>query len=310
MQHILSSTLPIFLITILGIMIKREWLTSEEFWRGLEKLSYFLLFPSVLFSLISTADLSASSVMKLVIGLTISTSIVALILVIYQQRTNGDKPQFTSTFQGATRYNSYIFFGLSQALFGSEGLAIVAITSSYMIVVTNIMAVMVFVHYTPGSSIAKNRQESFLLLLKLVGKNPLIIASVVGFIFNYSGVTLHLGLKKAVMNLADAALAIGMLNVGAGLKFVLCPAQLKQVVLTSIVKLIVLPVITITVLSLMSITGMAKSIGILYSCLPCASTAYVLSRQLGGHPDSMAAIITFSTLFSVVSLSALMYILN
>ncbi len=309
MQHILSSTLPIFLITLLGIIIKRKWLTSEEFWRGLEKLSYFLLFPSVLFNYVSTADLSSSSLLRLVIGLIISTIIISIILIIYRKKVNEDKIQFTSTFQGATRYNSYIFFGLGQALFGSEGLAVVAVISSYMIIFTNILSVIIFTQYIPSNMGGRGKKASLILLLKLLGTNPLIIASIIGFIFNYSGIKLHLGVTKAISSLSDSALAIGMLNVGAGLKFVLCPLQFKQVVFTSIIKLIVLPIITVIVLSMLSITGVAKSIGILYSCLPCASTAYVLSRQLGGDPDSMAAIITFTTLFSVVSLSILMYIL-
>jgi hypothetical protein len=100
-----------------------------------------------------------------------------------------------------------------------------------------------------------------------------------------------------------------MLNVGAGLKFILSTSNLKQILLTSAVKLLIFPIVTVVVLSIMSITGMAKSVGILYSCLPCASTAYVLSRQLGGDPDSMASIITFTTVLSLISLSLLMYIL-
>jgi malonate transporter and related proteins len=60
----------------------------------------------------------------------------------------------------------------------------------------------------------------------------------------------------------------------------------------------------------MAITGVAKSVGILFSCLPCASSAYILSRQLGGDPETMSSIITFTTIFSVLSLSILVYILG
>lgn len=151
MQNIFSNTLPIFLITLLGSIIKRKWLTSEEFWRGLEKLSYFLLFPAVLFNYISTADLSSQALIKLVLGLIISTSIVAGGLIIYRKKTGSDVVQFTSTFQGSIRYNSYIFLGAGSALFGPPGLAIVSVISSYMIIFTNLLTVMIFATYIPNS---------------------------------------------------------------------------------------------------------------------------------------------------------------
>lgn len=310
MQNIFSNTLPIFLITLLGSIIKRKWLTSEEFWRGLEKLSYFLLFPAVLFNYISCANLSSTTLIKLVLGLIISTSIIAVGLIVYRKKTNGDIIQFTSTFQGSIRYNSYIFFGAGSALFGPQGLAIVSVISSYMIIFTNVLSVMIFASYIRGTDLEVTKRKNFILVLKLILTNPLIIASLIGFIFNYWGWQLNAGVKNTIASLSDSALAIGMLNVGAGLKFIIDPAGFKHVLFTSLIKLVALPIVTVIVLTLMSINGIEKSIGVLYSCLPCASTAYVLSRQLGGDPDSMASIITFTTIFSIISLSILMYILG
>ncbi|AFC69619.1 permease [Rickettsia amblyommatis] len=310
MNEIFCSTLPIFLITLLGSIIKNKWLTSEEFWRGIEKLSYFVLFPAMLFNYVSTADLSVVSIIKLVVALIISTILVSIGLIIYQKKYNIDKVQFTSIFQGSIRYNSYIFFGVSSPLLGPSGLSIVAVISSYMIIFTNILSVMIFAYYIPNKSVTNTIRTSFVLMMKLIVRNPLIIASLVGFVFNYSNLELHLGLKKTLDSLSNAALSIGMLNVGAGLNFTIRQELLHNVMFTSFVKLVAFPLVSVVVLWLMSIDGLDRSVGILYSCLPCASTAYVLSRQLDGDPDSMASIITFTTFFSVVTISIIMYIMG
>ncbi|AFC74136.1 AEC family transporter [Rickettsia montanensis] len=310
MNEIFCSTLPIFLITLLGSIIKNKWLTSEEFWRGIEKLSYFVLFPAMLFNYVSTADLSVASIIKLLVSLIISTILVSIGLIIYQKKYNIDKVQFTSIFQGSIRYNSYIFFGVSSPLLGPSGLSIVAVISSYMIIFTNILSVMIFAYYIPNKSVTNTIRTSFVLMMKLIVRNPLIIASLVGFVFNYSNLELHLGLKKTLDSLSNAALAIGMLNVGAGLNFTIRQELLHNVMFTSFVKLVAFPLVSVVVLWLMSIDGLDRSVGILYSGLPCASTAYVLSRQLGGDPDSMASIITFTTFFSVVTISIIMYIMG
>jgi len=310
MNEIFCSTLPIFLITLLGSIIKNKWLTSEEFWRGIEKLSYFVLFPAMLFNYVSTADLSVASIIKLVVALIISTLLVSIGLIIYGRKYNIDKIQFTSIFQGSIRYNSYIFFGVSSPLLGPSGLSIVAVISSYMIIFTNILSVMIFAYYIPDKSITTTIRTSIILMIKLIVRNPLIIASLVGFVFNYSNLELHLGLKKTLDSLSNAALAIGMLNVGAGLNFTIKQELLHNVIFASFVKLIAFPLVSVVVLWLMSIDGIDRSVGILYSALPCASTAYVLSRQLGGDPDSMASIITITTFLSVVTISIIMYVMG
>ena len=59
MDNVFHSVLPIFLIAFLGSVIRRKWLTSDEFWRGLEKLSFYVLFPTVLFKHSSKVDFTS-----------------------------------------------------------------------------------------------------------------------------------------------------------------------------------------------------------------------------------------------------------
>lgn len=310
MHSVFYSVLPIFLIALLGSVIRRKWLTSDEFWRGLEKLSFYVLFPTVLFEYSSKVDFSSSEFLRLTIALIISNLIIAAMLIIYQTKKNYNKVQFTSVFQGATRYNGYIFFALGAALFGEDGLTIVATISPYLIILTNITAIMTFAHYIPKGDGVRNRKKGLIIILKSVGANPFVIASIAGVTFNYLQLSLNTGIEKTINSLADSALAIGILIVGAGIKFKIKPEHFKQVIFTSGIKLILMPIVTFIILWAMSISGMAKSIGILFSCLPCASSSYILSRQLGGDPDTMSSIITFTTVFSILSLSLLVYILG
>jgi hypothetical protein len=309
MHSVFYNVLPIFLIAFFGSIMRRKWLKSEEFWRGLEKLSFHVLFPAVLFEHVYTVNLGSSELYRLIIALIISTSIVSVGLVLYQRRYDYNKVQFTSIFQGSTRYNNYIFFAVGAALFGEDGLAVVAAIAPYMIIFTNITAVMAFAHYIP-SEVGTSRKKSLYLMFRSILTNPLIIASFIGILFNIYEVKLNEGILNTVKSIADSALAIGILIVGASLKFKIDQNHMRQIIFTGATKLVILPIITFIVLWLMAITGTAKSVGILFSCLPCASTSYILSRQLNGDPETMSSIITFTTIFSILSLSTLMYILG
>lgn len=310
MSHILWSILPIFLITMMGSVIKHKWITADEFWRGLEKLSYFLLFPVLLFNNIAAADFGSGTLTKLVSGLIIATSIVAAGLVIYERKYIMDKTQFTSIFQGSIRYNNYIFFALGAALYGNESMSIVAVISAYMIIFTNAISVFIFATYISDTDTVGHDKPGVILLMHKLASNPLIIGSLCGFIFNYSGFELNIGIKKTLESLSNAALAMGMMNVGAGLRFNINIHYLKQIAFAGVTKLFILPIISVIVLSCLSVTGMPLAIGMLYSGIPCASTSYVLARQLGGDYDLMASIITITTIVSVLSLSFWMYLLS
>ena len=309
MHGVFYSVLPIFLIAFLGSILRRKWLKSDEFWRGLEKLSYYILFPAVLFEHVSQIDLSSRELYRLILALLISTSIISVALVFYQMRKGYDKVQFTSVFQGSTRYNNYIFFALGAALFGESGLTIVASVSPYMIIFTNITTVMAFAHYVPTESTSSSSQNLY-LMTKSVFTNPLIIASIFGILCNLYQINLNEGIINTIKNIADSALTIGILIVGASLRFKISSDHFQQIIFTSVVKLLAMPVVTFIVLWLMAITDNARAVGILFSCLPCASTSYIMSRQLGGDPETMSSIITFTTIFSIVTLSILVYILG
>ena len=311
MTQIFFSILPIFLITMLGTGSKKYWLTSDEFWRGLEKLSYFVLFPAVLFNYISTADISSTALITLVFGLIVSSSIVAAGMVWYQRYYDIDKIEFTSIFQGGIRYNSYIFFALGSALYGEKGLGIVAVISSYMIIFTNAISVLMFNAYIkPLANSESSKLETFVGFVNKFTTNPLILASVAGFIFNYLELHMNIGLQNTLVSLSNAALAMGLMNVGAGLKFTFNEHYINRIFISGLIKLCILPIIAFIILSMLGITGTPKAIGVLYSGLPCASTAYILSKQLGGDADLMASIITVTTVVSVFTLSIIMYFMG
>ena len=54
----LFAIAPVFLIIIIGLVCRRLVFVEEGFWRGAERLTYFLLFPALLISKMSVADVS------------------------------------------------------------------------------------------------------------------------------------------------------------------------------------------------------------------------------------------------------------
>jgi len=305
MYSVFCNIFPIVLIALIGNFIKKKWLISDEFWRGLENLSFYILYPCALFSSAYRLEIATTEFFRLTIALVIANLIVSSFVIYHQTKQNYNKAQFTSLFQGSTRYNNYIFFSLSSVLFGEKGLSLAASISPYMIVLTNATTVICFVYYLFSNSVDASKRQSTILMVKFIIINPFVVASFIGFAFNYFEIDLNIGIKKTIDSIADSALTVGMLIVGASIQFKINPNHIKIIVFTSFTKLIITPVITFIILWIMSIDGITKYLGILFSCLPCASSSYILSRQLGGDLGTMSSIITFTTVFSIVPLSIL-----
>lgn len=318
MYFVLSSILPIFLTIFMGKMIKWQWISSVEFWRGLERLSYYLLFPVVLFNYISTADLESKNLNELLYGIVITTILVSVGLIFAQMKFAFDKKIFTSIFQGSVRYNSYIFFGLADALYGSEGIQIVSVISAYMIIFTNIITVLIFSIYIYQEEIFDENHNTNILynkskwkiLLKNLALNPLIIASFLGFIVNYSDISPGLIFRKFLDSISDSAFTIGLLCVGSSLKLNINLKDSKIILITSSIKLLIMPILGYVIFLMIGIESLLLSVGILYLSLPTASNSYILSKQMGGDPESMATILTFTIIFSIFTISILTVILS
>ncbi|MFC0179043.1 AEC family transporter [Thorsellia kenyensis] len=106
--------------------------------------------------------------------------------------------------------------------------------------------------------------------------------------------------------LGSAASPLSLMSVGAGLILTMNRSYLFAISYAVCLKLILLPLITFCLLLTFDITGTYASIALLYSCVPCAGNAYILSRQMGGDSHAMAAIITWGTLISVLSIPMIM----
>jgi predicted permease len=309
MINIFDTILPIFLLLTIGKIMKTYWLTSSEFWRGMEKFSYFILFPSAIFNYIVHADLNSRQVLGVVSILILASSIVLCGLWLYKKHYAINGKVFTSMVQGSIRYNNYMFFGIGSMLYKDEGLSMMAIVALYLIVFTNVVSILAFNIFVEKDS-EGDYFENMVALIKKFTLNPMICASLLALTFNQCEIKIGASLTNLLKNLSSSALSVGIITVGSGLVLSFrTKEQLNSIVVSATSKLFVLPIITYLLLTMFKIDGMLKEIALLHSCMPCATTSYVLSKQLNGDYELMASIITVTTIFSVLSLSILMYIL-
>lgn len=297
MLHVFLSVLPIFCLVLTGFVIKRL-LPHTELWQGIEKLVYYLFFPVLLILEVSKANFSDGGLLQALIAPFIATLMIAAIIFISKYIFNIENRLFTSIFQGGTRYNSYVFIALSQSLFGDAGIILAGVFMAYMIITVNILCITVMNVY--GSN--QGTKKGIVTILVALFKNPLIIGVLIGLVLNGLEIQITGAIKQYLSYLGNTATPLSLMSVGAGLIIMMDAKKMLGICYAIGLKLLVMPMITVTLLYFLGSSGLPANIALLFAAMPSAGNAYILSRQMGGDSEAMASIITWSTLLSIVTI--------
>jgi len=292
---ILSALLPVFFVILTGYLLRWFQFPGDEFWFRAERLTYFVLFPSLLFQKTATASMGSYTVSLMVLVLVIAVVIMSGLLFYIKKWWSSGGPAYTSFFQGSIRFNTYVGLAATFALFGDSGLTIAAIAIAVLIPLLNVLCVTVLILFND-----QNKGSLQTVARELI-RNPLIIACTSGILLNYFGIGLHPVVEETFSIFGRAALPVGLLCVGAAIDVAAARDSGKTVVFSSVLKLIVFPLLMWTISKLLSLDPQLSSIVILFAALPGSPAAYILSRQLGGDSKLMAGIITVQIIAAMVT---------
>ena len=299
MAVVIAALLPVFLLIVLGFILKRSLMRLDTQWHGLERLTYYVLFPTLLIQTLVKADLSSVPVAGVGGALMLSALAMSLLCLALRpvfSRCNIDGPAFTSIFQGATRWQTYVALAVSSNLFGHTGLALASVAMVAIIPLVNVFSVSVLAHY------AAPEKQSLRAIVMTVLTNPLIWACAIGLAVNVT----HLPLPQVWHDVAEAlgrsSLGIGLLVTGAGLQLAGMFRPSLAASIAVILKLILMPVLGVALALWFGISGSSLVIVAVCSAVPTSSSAYVLARQMGGDAPLLAQIITLQTILAAVTM--------
>jgi malonate transporter and related proteins len=302
---VVSAIIPVFLIILAGYLCRYFQFPDPAFWRGAERITYFVLFPALLFSKMSTADLSGIDFLNPIIVILLLYVAMTLLLLLSRSVVKLGNAQFTSVFQGSIRFNTYIGLAVAAALHGSHGLVAAVVMTSMMIPALNVACVMMLEFYND-----RHTDNALQRIVKSIVANPLIIACVAGMGVNLAGLGLPAELIEAFNIFARAALPLGLLSVGAALTLKTINTALKPLLVSSLAKFFVLPVLAMALCQWFEIDTALRNAILIFTVLPTAPASYVLARQLGGDYQLMATIITVQTLLAVVLMPLMLVLLG
>jgi predicted permease len=281
---------PIFLLILLGAVMRRWFGLREDFWPQLDRLIYFVFFPALLFNSLShfKIDLGAATPMLLVAALYMLSGIV--LGYIAKFIFHAPPKVFAATFQSSFRFNSYVGLAIAGGLHGQDGLADIGLLMGFMVPVANVAAVLM---------LARHSESHW---LKEILINPLILSTAGGIAFSLLGLGLPVFIDDTLKHLSLASLPMGLIAVGAGLRLQGLHSHRGTLWYGVAVKLLVLPAIAWGLALLFGLSGVYLHIAVLMAALPVSTVSYVMAKRMGGDGDTIAAQVMLSTLLAALTL--------
>lgn len=287
-----------FVVILLGFVFKRRQLITDAFWQPAERITFYVFFPSLLIVSIARADLGGANVAPMLAGLVLAIGVVVAGCFALRHPLRLDGPAFTSLIQSSVRPNVYVALAAATALYGSAGVTLMSLCLAVVVPTVNVISVVALVRYASAGAAPVQWRRTIGPILT----NPLILACGIGLLLNASGLGLPPLIGPTLEILARASLPVGLLAVGAGLQFQALRATGTTVAVASVLKLLVLPVLTLIAVGVMGAEALARTIAVLVASVPVSASAYVMAREMGGDPVIMAGAITASTAVAAVSM--------
>lgn len=299
MFSIFLSIAPIFLLLVLGYLLRRNGIPSIEFWNLNDRLVYWVLFPALLFTNTSTFNLSGDLLSSFAAAIYAGFGGAVLFALISSRMAKLSGPTASSVLQGAARHNSFIALAVAERLIGAEGLALASLVTALLIPVTNITVVTSMVMMIHGGGAPRVVIGA---VLRDLARNPLLIAVFLGIAANSLGATSIPIVHDMTRILGAAALPIMLLCVGANIRLRAMSSAGLPVALSVIGKQVVFPALILAAAQCVDLPQTALLVLIFYGAAPTAASAYTLARQMGGDAPAMATIITLQTTLSFITL--------
>jgi malonate transporter len=279
-------------LILLGLALARAFDYGRDFWEGLEKLVYYVLFPALLFRSLAIAKLDLAQAGMLVAAACAFTLAGFALSLAAGPLFRLDRQLFATGSQCGYRFNTYIGLAIAGSLFGTQGVALAALLLGVMIPLANLGAVAV---------LAASSERGFVSEL---ARHPLVLSCLAGFAWNLAGLPLPGFADQTLALLGQTALPAGLLSVGAAMRIERGQGPIAAHAWWLTVKLAALPAIAFGLARWLGASDVEAAVLILCAALPTATNAYILAVRMTGDGRAVATQITVGTVLSMATLPA------
>lgn len=240
-----NAIFPICIMIGIGYMLKKVGMLSRTTLKEMNKVVFKILIPLSLMQSMINTDLSELNSISFITFTLVAILLIIVFSMVIVKVISKDPLKQGVIVQGLYRTN-YVLLGLPicEALCGADNLGLASLMVSIVVPMYNFLAVIILSHYVNKDASIKDTVIEIL-------KNPMITSCIIGIIIKILGIPYTGFFKTTVSKLAGSATPIALLILGGLFEFNSFKKNLKEVMSVVIGKLIIYPIIVLSIAVLM-----------------------------------------------------------
>ncbi|NMA82566.1 MAG: AEC family transporter [Epulopiscium sp.] len=299
--EVISQLIIMVIIIMIGYGAKKWRLIGEVGEKDISRLVVNITSPALIISSLSISldeNVSKNIIMIAAItsGILVSSYLISLLILGFKSYEEEEKViyHFSMVFGNV----AFLGFPMCYALFGKEGLLYASVYS----------AVQDLFFWSLGVQILAKKGEKLNLKNLL---NPCMIALVIGIFILIFKIPIPSTIEKALTSIGGATIPLALMLVGSSFfNYKISKGTLKQMIVPSFIKLLLVPLIGGLILLPIPIPELLKYIIIIELSMPCAASSVVLAKNYGRDHVLASTVVMHMTGFSLLTIPIVILIIN
>lgn len=300
----INATFPVFLLIVIGYFLKRFNVTTKDFVSITNRINYILTLPALLFIDISKTDIIQVFDLKYVLFCIIVTTVSFFLLWWLAKLLIKDKSIIGAFVQASFRGSAAVLgVAFIQNMYGNSGMAPLMIVGT--VPLYNIYSVIVLTFESNNGS-----KKSIKSALSNIITSPIIIAIFAGVIAALLKIDFPFIIDKTLSNVASVATPMALIAIGAGFEGKKAIAKLKPTIISSMIKLVILPVIFLPIAVMLGFRDQKLVALMIMLAAPTTASCYIMASSMGNDETLTSSVVVMTTFLSSITLTLIIFILK
>lgn len=298
----LNSTMPLFLVMLLGYLLHRKGFLEDSFVASANKFVFKIALPVQLFRDLATTDIYANFDGKYVLFCFVSTLVSILVIWLLAKLFLRDK-HIVGEFVQACYRSSAAILGAAfiQNIYGTSGMSGLMILGS--VPLYNVFAVLILTLESPSADAHAGISDKLKVSIKGIFTNPILIGIALGFVYSLLRLPMPTIASKTLSSVASLTSPLALLAIGAGFQGKKALGYLKPTVVATLVKLMVLPAVFLPAAVWLGFRD-EKLVALLVMLGSVSTpTGYIMAKQMGHEGVLSGSVCATTTFFSSLTLT-------
>ena len=301
----INATLPIFLLIILGKVLKTTKIINDEFTKTADRYVFRIALPALLFSDLTENNVGSAFDGKYVLFCFSVTIFSIAVLWGLTEKFMKNEEQKGAFIQGSYRSSAAIL-GLAfiNNMYDSVGMAPLMIIGC--VPLYNIFAVIILTLKGDNGGKKPNMKETFINVMK----NPILLSILIALPFALLNLHFPSFVNKAIGSVANTATPLALISIGASFEGKKALKKMTPTLLASFIKLILLVGLFLPLAVFFGYRNQELMALLVMLGSPTTVSSYIMAKNTGNDGILTSSIIVLTTLLSSLTLTLWIFVLK